>query len=37
MKKIIICKYITKNGKRIYPRNARFFRFEVETNKEIIK
>ena len=25
----IICKYITKNGVRIYPKNARFFRFWV--------
>ena len=25
----IITPYITKNGKRIYPKNARFFRFFV--------
>ena len=28
-KKIIFCKYVTKNGKRIYPKNGRVFRFEV--------
>ena len=26
----IYCRYITKNGVRIYPKNARFFRFWVE-------
>ena len=28
--KLIICRYITKNGKRIYPKNATFFRFYVK-------
>lgn len=26
----IYCKYITKNGMRIYPHNAKCFRFWVE-------
>jgi hypothetical protein len=26
--------YITKNGKRIYPKSARLFRFFVPRNKE---
>jgi hypothetical protein len=25
----IITRYITKNGKRIYPKNSKFFRFFV--------
>jgi len=25
----IFCKYITKNGKRIYPKNGKFFHFFV--------
>ena len=28
-KKVIYCRFITKAGKRIYPRNAKFFRFVV--------
>lgn len=28
-KRYIYCKYIIKNGKRIYPKRARVFRFEV--------
>lgn len=26
----IFCRYITRNGKRIYPQNAKFFHFWVE-------
>jgi hypothetical protein len=26
----IYARYITKNGKRIYPKNAKFFRFLVK-------
>jgi len=26
----VFCRYITKNGKRIYPKNARFFHFFVK-------
>ena len=28
-KKEIFCKYITKNGKRIYPKNGKFFHFFI--------
>ena len=28
--KWIYCKYIVRNGKRIYPKNAKAFRFKVE-------
>ena len=27
---LIYCKYIVRNGKRIYPKNASCFRFWVE-------
>lgn len=27
--KYIYCRYIIRNGKRIYPKHARVFRFEV--------
>ena len=27
---LVICRYITKNGVRIYPKNAKFFRFYVK-------
>lgn len=30
----IYCRYITKNGKRIYPKNARYFRFWVDGDKD---
>ncbi len=26
----VFCRYITKNGKRIYPKKARFFHFFVK-------
>ncbi len=26
----IYCRYITKNGVRIYPKNKKYFRFWVE-------
>lgn len=25
----IFCKYITKNGKKIYPKNGKFFHFFI--------
>jgi hypothetical protein len=31
--KLVFCKYIVRNGKRIYPRNAQAFRFWVKTKK----
>lgn len=30
----VFCRYITKNGTRIYPKNARFFRFWVDDEKQ---
>ncbi len=27
---LVITRYITKNGKRIYPKNGKFFRFYVK-------
>jgi len=27
---LIFARYITKNGKRIYPKNSQFFRFYVK-------
>lgn len=29
----IFCRYIVKNGKRIYPKNAKFFHFFVKAKK----
>lgn len=29
----IFCRYIKKNGKTIYPKNARFFRFPARNQK----
>jgi len=29
----VFCRYITKNGKRIYPKNAKFFHFFVKEKK----
>lgn len=29
-KKYIYCKYITRNGKRIYPKTAKAFRIPVK-------
>lgn len=26
----VFCKYITRKGKKIYPKNARFFHFYVK-------
>lgn len=31
--KEVFCPYITRNGKRIYPKNARVFRFIVKIKK----
>jgi hypothetical protein len=30
---VVYCRYITRNGRRIYPKNARFFRFIVKKKK----
>lgn len=30
---LIFCRSIVRNGKTIYPRNARFFRFWIDPNK----
>ncbi len=29
----IFCRYITRNGKRIYPKNAKLFHFFVKEKK----
>lgn len=29
----VYCPYVVRNGKRIYPRNARFFRFRRRHKK----
>lgn len=29
----IFCRYITRNGKRIYPKRAKFFHFWVKDKK----
>lgn len=29
-KKLVFCRYIVKNGKKIYPKNSRYFCFEVD-------
>lgn len=29
----IFCRYIVKNGKRIYPKNSRFFSFLIDDKK----
>jgi hypothetical protein len=29
----IFCRYITRKGVKIYPKNAKFFRFWVDPNK----
>lgn len=29
----VFCRYITRNGKRIYPKSAKFFHFWVKTKK----
>lgn len=29
----VYCRYIVKGGRRIYPKNARFFRFWVDDDK----
>lgn len=31
----VYSRYITKNGVRIYPKNARFFRFWVDDEKKL--
>jgi len=28
----VFCRYITRNGKRIYPKNARFFHFFIKVS-----
>ena len=33
----IYCRYITRNGVRIYPKKARFFRFWVDDDKKTVK
>lgn len=33
MRMWIFCRYITKNGVRIYPKNKNFFRFWVDDEK----
>lgn len=30
----VFCRYITKNGKKIYPKNAKLFHFWVEKKPE---
>jgi hypothetical protein len=35
--KEVFCRYITKNGKRIYPKNAEFFHFYVKVKTENVK
>lgn len=30
---LVFARYITKKGKRIYPKNAKFFRFWVKQKK----
>jgi hypothetical protein len=29
----VFCRYITRNGKRIYPKNAKFFHFWLKAKK----
>lgn len=29
----VFCRYITRNGKRIYPKNGKFFHFWVDPAK----
>jgi hypothetical protein len=29
----VFCRYITRNGKRIYPKNAKFFHFWVKPKR----
>ncbi len=31
---LIYCRYIVRKGRRIYPKNARFFRFWVKPKKQ---
>ena len=33
----IFCRYIVRNGKRIYPKRSRFFRFPKPKNDSSIK
>ena len=33
-KREVFCRFITRNGKRIYPKNARFFHFFVDDDPE---
>lgn len=30
----VFCRYITKNGKRIYPRNGTHFRFRAKPRRK---
>ena len=30
----IFCRYITKNGKRIYPKKSKFFRIKIRNHKK---
>lgn len=31
--KVVYCRYVVRNGKRVYPKNARFFRFLVPDDR----
>lgn len=31
--RLVYCRYITRNGKRIYPKRAKFFRFWVKKDR----
>jgi hypothetical protein len=33
----VICRYITKNGKRIYPKNAKYFHFWVDEKDDLVR
>ena len=33
-KREVFCRYIYKNGKKIYPKNSKFFHFWVENNPD---
>lgn len=34
MEEFIFCRYITKNGKRIYPRKSQFFKIPIANLKK---
>ena len=33
----VFCRYVVRNGKRIYPKNARFFHFFVKDKTDTRK